>query len=123
MPKSKESIIADALGTQEGMTALAEAMVAPIKAAMNYQSIGRKIFHVEPLEGPAYYDTSYKTSYVGPTFTPTTIHEMEEKMVVAVDINNIFGLPGKPDGNRRWARMKHGPCYYPGDGSRWGDLI
>lgn len=132
MPKSKESIIADALGTQEGRAALAEAMVAPIKAMMDYQSIGRKLFHVEPLPpgAPAYYESDWKknvkTKYVGQHYTPTTTYETGDKMVVAVDLNDQFGMPATASRNpRSWERMrmKHGPYYYPGDGTRWGELI
>ncbi len=45
----RDCLIAQALGTHEGRVALAEAMVAPIRAALNYQSIGRKLLMVDEL--------------------------------------------------------------------------
>jgi len=51
----KELIIESALGTDEGRQALAEAMVAPIRQAMQYQGIARRILPPNPL---------------GPIFTP-----------------------------------------------------
>lgn len=47
--EQKESIIAQALSTDEGRAALAQAMVEPIRRSMGYQSVARKIFPPDPL--------------------------------------------------------------------------
>lgn len=49
----KENIIAAALDTNEGRKALAMAMVEPIRRALEYQSVGRKILMVDELPGGA----------------------------------------------------------------------
>ncbi len=41
--EQREAIIAMALETAEGRTALAQAMVEPIKTSLMYQAIGRKL--------------------------------------------------------------------------------
>jgi hypothetical protein len=50
----KEAVIAMALETPEGRTALAQAMVEPIKISLNYQGIGRKLVMVDELPNGAY---------------------------------------------------------------------
>jgi hypothetical protein len=45
----KEAIIAQAMESPEGMKALAQAMVEPIKVALTYQAIGRKCLMVDEL--------------------------------------------------------------------------
>jgi len=45
----KELLIAQALETPEGRVALAQAMVEPIKRALEYQAIGRKLLMVDEL--------------------------------------------------------------------------
>jgi len=47
--EQREQIIAMALETAEGRTALAQAMVEPIKTSLMYQAIGRKLFMVDEL--------------------------------------------------------------------------
>jgi hypothetical protein len=47
--KQREAIIAQALETPEGRVALAQAMVEPIKRALEYQAIGRKLLMVDEL--------------------------------------------------------------------------
>ena len=47
--EQRESIIAMALETAEGRTALAQAMVEPIKTSLMYQAIGRKLLMVDEL--------------------------------------------------------------------------
>lgn len=47
--QQKESIIAKALETDAGRQSLAQAMVAPIRRAMNYAAIGRKMLMVDEL--------------------------------------------------------------------------
>ena len=46
-----ESVIASALETEEARQALAQTMVEPIKTALKYQSIGRKLLMVDTLPG------------------------------------------------------------------------
>lgn len=47
--RQEELIIANALSNEEGRTALAEAMVAPIRRAMDYQGIGRQMLMVDEM--------------------------------------------------------------------------
>jgi hypothetical protein len=45
----REALIAQALETDEGRTALAQAMVEPIRRALEYQAVGRKLLMVDEL--------------------------------------------------------------------------
>ena len=45
----REAVIAQALETPEGRVSLAQAMVEPIKRALEYQAIGRKCLMVDEL--------------------------------------------------------------------------
>ena len=47
--QDKEMIIAQALQTDEGRTALAQAMVEPIRRSLEYQAVGRKLLMVDEL--------------------------------------------------------------------------
>jgi len=47
--KEKEEIIAQAMETEEGRVALAQAMVEPIRRALEYQAVGRKLLMVDEL--------------------------------------------------------------------------
>jgi hypothetical protein len=47
--KQKEEIIAQALNTEEGRVALAQAMVEPIRRSLEYQAVGRKLLMVDEL--------------------------------------------------------------------------
>jgi len=47
--RTREAVIAQALETAEGRVALAQAMVEPIKRALEYQAIGRKLIMVDEL--------------------------------------------------------------------------
>ena len=47
--QEREEIIAQALSTDEGRTALAQAMVEPIRRALEYQAVGRKLLMVDEL--------------------------------------------------------------------------
>jgi len=47
--QEREVVIAQALETEEGRVALAQAMVEPIKRALEYQAIGRKLLMVDEL--------------------------------------------------------------------------
>ncbi len=45
--QEKEMVIAQALETDEGRTALAQAMVEPIRRSLEYQAVGRKLLMVD----------------------------------------------------------------------------
>ena len=45
--EQKELVIAQALSTDEGRTALAQAMVEPIRRSLEYQAVGRKLLLVD----------------------------------------------------------------------------
>ena len=47
--EQKEFLIAKALQSEEGRTALAQAMANPIRTSLDYQGIGRKLLMVDPL--------------------------------------------------------------------------
>jgi hypothetical protein len=47
--EQKELVIAQALNTDEGRTALAQAMVEPIRRSLEYQAVGRKLLLVDEL--------------------------------------------------------------------------
>ena len=47
--QDKEMVIAQALETDEGRTALAQAMVEPIRRSLEYQAVGRKLLMVDEL--------------------------------------------------------------------------
>jgi len=47
--QEKEMVIAQALETDEGRTALAQAMVEPIRRSLEYQAVGRKLLMVDEL--------------------------------------------------------------------------
>ena len=48
-PEQKEAVIAQALNTDEGRVALAQAMVEPIRRSLEYQAVGRKLLLVDEL--------------------------------------------------------------------------
>ena len=50
----KEILIAQALETPEGRVALAQAMVEPVRRALEYQAVGRKLLMVDQLPQGAY---------------------------------------------------------------------
>jgi hypothetical protein len=50
----KEALVAQALDTAEGRVALAQAMVEPIRRALEYQAVGRKLLMVDELPQGAY---------------------------------------------------------------------
>lgn len=50
----KEALIAQALESPEGRVALAQAMVEPIRRALEYQAVGRKLLMVDELPQGAY---------------------------------------------------------------------
>ncbi len=56
--RKKNAIIAKALNSSSGRAALAQAMVAPIRNALSYASVARKMFMVDELPDGAmgYYE-------------------------------------------------------------------
>ena len=48
-PKSKEEIIADLLRSQEGLHLSAASMAQPLRTFVDYASIARQVFQVQPL--------------------------------------------------------------------------
>ena len=52
--EQRETLIAQALDTPEGRVALAQAMVEPIRRALEYQAVGRKLLMVDELPQGAY---------------------------------------------------------------------
>lgn len=52
--QKKEQIVATALETPEGRVALAQAMVEPIRRALEYQAVGRKLLMIDELPQGAY---------------------------------------------------------------------
>lgn len=87
----KETIIAQALETPEGRVALAQAMVEPIKRALEYQAIGRKLLMVDELPQGAlarYERDVASVAYVIPRrgAVPDRITEGEEVLVPTFEI-------------------------------------
>lgn len=89
--EQREQIIAQALETPEGRTALAQAMVEPIKTSLMYQAIGRKLLMVDelPQGALARYERDIAVkSYVIPKrgSVPTVEIEAEELLVPTMEI-------------------------------------
>jgi hypothetical protein len=89
--EQREQIIAQALETPEGRTALAQAMVEPIKTSLMYQAIARKLLMVDQLlQGQlARYERDVATkSYVIPKrgSVPSAEIEAEEILVPTIEI-------------------------------------
>ena len=89
--EQRETVIAMALETAEGRTALAQAMVEPIKTSLMYQAIGRKLFMVDELPQGALAryerDVAVK-SYVIPKRggVPSAEVEAEELLVPTIEL-------------------------------------
>ncbi len=89
--EQREAIIAMALETAEGRTALAQAMVEPIKTSLMYQAIGRKLMMVDELPQGALAryerDVAVK-SYVIPKRggVPSAEVEAEELLVPTIEL-------------------------------------
>jgi len=89
--EQREAIIAMALETAEGRTALAQAMVEPIKTSLMYQAIGRKLLMVDELPQGALAryerDVAVK-SYVIPKrgAVPSAEVEAEELLVPTIEL-------------------------------------
>lgn len=89
--EQKEAVIAMALESQEGRTALAQAMVEPIKTSLMYQGVGRKFLMVDELpQGalPRYERDIAVKSYVISKrgAVPDSIVEAEELLVPTFEI-------------------------------------
>ena len=89
--QDKEVLIAEALRHPEGRAALAQAMVEPIKIALEYQAIGRKLVMVDELpQGalPRYERDVAVRSYVIPKrgSVPDMLVEAEELLVPTFEI-------------------------------------
>jgi hypothetical protein len=87
----RESLIAQALDTPEGRVALAQAMVEPIRRALEYQAVGRKLLMVDELPQGAYarYEKDVRaTAYVIARrgAVPDMIIEGEEILVPTFEI-------------------------------------
>jgi hypothetical protein len=89
--EQREAIIAMAMETPEGRTALAQAMVEPIKTSLMYQAIGRKLLMVDELPNGALAryerDVAVK-SYVIPKrgSVPDALVEAEELIVPTIEL-------------------------------------
>lgn len=89
--ETREKIVAMALETAEGKTALAQAMVEPIKNSLMYQAVGRKLLLVDELpQGvlPRYErDVTAKSYVIGKRgAVPTAEIEAEELLVPTYEI-------------------------------------
>ena len=87
----REALIAQALETPEGRVALAQAMVEPIRRALEYQAVGRKLLMVDELPQGAYarYEKDVRqTAQVIPRrgAVPDGITEGEEVLVPTFEI-------------------------------------
>ena len=85
----KEAVIAQALATEEGRTALAQAMVEPIRRSLEYQAVGRKLLMVDELPQGALprYErdvASTATVIARQGAVPDQIQEGEEVLVLTV---------------------------------------
>lgn len=89
--EQREKVIAMALDTPEGRTALSQAMVEPIKTSLMYQAIGRKLLMVDELpQGslPRYERDIAVKSYIIPKrgSVPTSVVEAEELFIPVIEI-------------------------------------
>ena len=87
----REAMIAQALDTPEGRVALAQAMVEPIRRALEYQAVGRKLLMVDELPQGAYarYEKDVRVTATVISrrgATPETIIEGEEVLVPTFEI-------------------------------------
>lgn len=87
----REILIAQALETDEGRTALAQAMVEPIRRALEYQAVGRKLLMVDELPQGALARYERDVRSVARVISrrgavPDEIHEGEEVLVPTFEI-------------------------------------
>jgi len=89
--EKRAQLIAQAMDTPEGRVALAQAMVEPIRRALEYQAVGRKLLMVDELPQGAYarYEKDVRSvAYVIPRrgAVPDMITEGEEILVPTFEI-------------------------------------
>lgn len=87
----REALIAQALDTDEGRVALAQAMVEPIRRALEYQAVGRKLLMVDELPQGALPRYERDVRSVAHVISkrggvPTEIQEGEEVVVPTFEI-------------------------------------
>lgn len=91
MDAEREALIAQALETDEGRVALAQAMVEPIRRSLEYQAVGRKLLMVDelPQGALARYERDVRSVAVvlgRRGGVPEEIHEGEEVVVPTFEI-------------------------------------
>lgn len=89
--EQKEAIIAQALNTDEGRVALAQAMVEPIRRSLEYQAVGRKLLLVDELPQGALARYERDVAAIGHVVArrgaiPDQIQEGEEILVPTFEI-------------------------------------
>lgn len=91
----RESIIESALETDEGRTALAQAMVEPIRRSLDYQSVGRRILAVDELPQGAL--ARYETTTNPRDLTPTQIAIARSTQLWDLEYRNYQDLEYRDD--------------------------
>lgn len=89
--EQKEAVIAQALNTDEGRVALAQAMVEPIRRSLEYQAVGRKLLLVDELPQGALARYERDVSAIAHVISrrgavPDQIQEGEEILVPTFEI-------------------------------------
>jgi hypothetical protein len=89
--EQKEAVIAQALNTDEGRVALAQAMVEPIRRSLEYQAVGRKLLLVDELPQGALARYERDVAAIAHVISrrgavPDQIQEGEEVMVPTFEI-------------------------------------
>lgn len=89
--EQKEAVIAQALNTDEGRVALAQAMVEPIRRSLEYQAVGRKLLMVDELPQGALARYERDVAAIGYVLArrgavPDQIQEGEEILVPTFEI-------------------------------------
>jgi hypothetical protein len=109
--RSREALIAQALGTDAGREALAAAMIAPIRRSMDYQAVGRRLLMVDELPMGALERYQRDVRAVGEAIqrgqlTPGIVQETDQEPSPAVAASQHFYSPE--------------PAF--GDDSRWDEI-
>jgi hypothetical protein len=96
----RADFIAQALDTPESRTALASAMVDPIRRALDYQAIGRSLFMVDelPQGGYAHYERGY-AHYV-PYYDLDNEENIHHNHLFLVQKNNLEKLKENMNKNK-----------------------
>ena len=89
--QERETLIAQALDTPEGRVALAQAMVEPIRRALEYQAVGRKLLMIDELPQGAYARYEKDVHAIATVISrrgavPDQIQEGEEVLVPTFEI-------------------------------------